>query len=235
MWRSGRATTDREVIRLHPQREKLVALMRSTLNDNEHWDYRAIRPLYVYPTYRKGMHVNSDCSFGCKLLCKWAGVRDDPTGENYTGYGNSSSIATHLRHVEHASDLEPGDIVTSGSDGANGHAAMVLVPGNDPLMWSDGHEGAPNTYRLSADTRRKIFCRLNVGPWKRTKADILRSKTGYWSWLQWSLGEGDWRKYPPFAEKVRPNVPEKISKAWWNRRKKFLAARSEGNKTRFGG
>jgi hypothetical protein len=220
---------------VHPQRQKLEQLMRGTLADSSHWDYRAVRPLFVYPKWERGQHINADCSFGCKLLCRWARILDDPTGGHYDGFGNSTSIAVHLRHLASAGACQVGDIVCSGSDGHSSHAAMVLEPGSDPLMWSHGHEGAPNAYRLSQDSRRKTFCRLNVGTFKLTPVQKLRMQSGYWAWLCWTLGEGDWKKYPPMADKVRPDVPVPISKTWWNRREKFMQARSEANPRRFKG
>ena len=169
---------------MKPVRTELERLMRATLADNaahHDWDYRAIRPLYVYPSWHAGQHVNADCSFGCKLLCHWAGLNDDPCGSNWDGYGNSSSIAAHLHHLDRPEQLLIGDIVTFGTDGANAHAAMVLEPGHDPLLWSHGHQGAPNTYRLSEDGRPHLYCRIPAAAYRRTPDDLLRAKTGYWA------------------------------------------------------
>jgi len=216
-------------------RKQCAHFMRETLNDNAHhhnWIYKAVRPLHVYASFHPGSRIEADCSFGVKLICYWAGVPDDPTGQNYTGFGNSSSIAAHLPHVAHARDLLVGDPVTFGTDGSNEHAAMVLERGSDPLLWSDGHQGAPNTYRLSEDGRPHILCRLHLPHHKPTRNEMLREQTGYWSWLQWTLGEGQWKPFQPYAPGVRPNVPGKIQPDWWRKRKQFVAARKKGNPPR---
>ncbi len=216
-------------------RAELERLMRATLADNaQHhdWTYAAVRPLPVPPSWHKGQHVRADCSFGVKDLCKWAGVKDDPTGSNYDGYGNSSTIAAHLKHLGAPGELLIGDVVTFGSDGSNAHAAMVLERGSDPLLWSHGHQGAPNTYRLSQDGRPHLYCRLNVPAYVPTPNDRLRARTGYWSWVQWRLGEGHWCHKKPMDKTVRPNVPAVVSPLWWKNYALFLAGRKKGNKAK---
>lgn len=210
-------------------RSELVRLMRATLADRTHWTYRAIRPLPIPISWHPGLPVTADCSFGVKLLCQWA-KGPDPTGTP-GGYGNSTSIYLHLPHLGEARLMLPGDIVTFGSGGRS-HAAMVLETGEDPLLWSFGHQGAPNAYRLSDDTRLKTFCRLPVKASPQTPEDKLRAKTGYWSWLAWKQGEGvdTWKPYGKENPKVRPDVPKVIPPNWWVARARFLAARKKGNK-----
>jgi lysozyme len=48
-----------------------------------------------------------------------------------------------------------------------------------------------------------------------TKAQKLRAKTGYWSWLAWQLGDGAWKGYGPANPKVRPHVATRVAHAWW--------------------
>lgn len=212
-------------------RTELVRLMRATISDHAHWTYRPVRPLPVPDTWRPGQHVDSDCSFGVKLLCKWAGA-PDPTGYGYAGYGNSESIHLHLKHLASPAELLPGDIVTVGRGGRE-HAAMVLEPGPDPRLWSDGHQGAPNSYLLSDDKRdEKQYLRLPVRKTPVSAEDKLRAKTGYWAWLAWKQGEGvdTWKPYGPSNKAVRPNVPRVIPPTWWAARVRFLAARKRGDK-----
>lgn len=109
------------------------------------------------------------------------------------------------------------------------HAGMVLEAGADPLLWSDGHQGAPNTYRLSWDHREHQLLRLPVAVYVPTPQDLLRAKTGYWAWMQWKLGEGAWSHYATAQASVRPNVPKTIPAAWWAQRAAFLAARKHPN------
>jgi hypothetical protein len=106
---------------------------------------------------------------------------------------------------------------------------MVYTTGRDPLLWSFGHQGAPNFYLLSQDSREHQLLKLGVPDPKPTPQDVLRAKTGYWSWVSWFLGEGEWRKYGHLNPTVRPNVPKKISQDWWNRLAAFEAARHKGN------
>lgn len=58
-----------------------------------------------------------------------------------------------------------------------------------------------------------------------TAADLLRAKTGYWSWLAWYLGAKPWHKYGPRNPRVRPHVPAKVPAAWWIRERAFVRAR----------
>lgn len=208
-------------------RDKLATLMKETIADRVHWTYDAVRPLRVLDRWYKGEHVEADCSFGVKLLCKWAGV-PDPTGRGYDEYGNSQSLWAHLQHLDGPGSLLVGDIVTFGVDGDE-HAAMVLERGSDPLLWSFGHQGAPNTYRLSYDRRPKQYLRNPVPHYVPTKEDVLRKRTGWFAWMAWHEGEGDWRPYGKRNKKVRPHVARVIPLSWWRRRAKFLFRRKKGD------
>lgn len=140
------------------KRELLRAYMVATAGNAYGWNYREVRPLTLPPKLAHG--VNADCSFGVKILCDWAGV-PDPTGSHFDGWGNSVSIFHHLPHIPKA-QAKTGDIIVFGPDGA-WHATMILEPGPDPLMWSHGHQGAPNLYRLSQDTRTPLtICRIDA-------------------------------------------------------------------------
>ncbi len=196
---------------LDPIRAKLRVLMEQTLLDErEHltWTYHEVRPLSVPASWRPGQKVYADCSKGVQFLCKWAGA-PDPMNMGYGVYGN----------------------LTSGPNGDE-HAAMVLEPGADPLLWSDGHQGAPNSYRLSYDRREHQFLRLILPVHVPTAAEKLRAMKGYWSWLQWKLGEGDWHGYQQADNTVRPNVPRVIPPAWWRRYAAFLLNRKKGNQAK---
>jgi hypothetical protein len=213
-------------------RTSLVAYMRATLADeNQHgtWSYAAVRPLYVPHVWTPGQRVRSDCSKGVQYVCRWAGA-PDPMGNGYGPYGNSQTICMHLHHLDHPSELQAGDPVTFGRWGEE-HAAIVLEPGRDPLLWSDGHQGAPNTYRLSWDSRTHQLRKLMPDDPKAppTAADKLRARTDWFSWVAWKLGEGAWQHYGPANKIVRPNVPTVISTQWWARYVLFIAARNKAN------
>jgi hypothetical protein len=209
---------------LQPARQRLHDLMQATLADHGHWRYRAVRPQTIPASWKPGQHVDADCSDGCRMLCRWAGVQDDPAGNHYGPFGNSSSIWAHLPHLRSPGELEVGDIVLFGVNGSE-HAAMVMESGSDPLLWSHGHQGAPNTYRLSYDRRVKTYCRIAVKDTPPTPQDKLRAETGFYAWVAWKLGEGPWLHYGAANPTVRPNVPKVIPPLWWKRWVAFIAAR----------
>lgn len=211
-------------------RGDLVTLMKQTVED-EHarhlWTYNDSRPRSVPPSWKPGQKVTGDCSKGVQYLCRWARA-PDPMGNGFATWGNSASIATHLRHASDPSLLKVGDCVTFGP-GGNQHAAMVYQAGADPMLWSFGHQGAPNFYRLSSDGREHQLLKLGVPDPKPTPRERLRSRTGYWAWVSWFVGEGEWKKYGHLNPTVRPNVPQKISPGWWAQLAAFEAARHKGN------
>lgn len=212
-------------------RAKLHSLMQETLADEaarHDWTYHAVRPCVVPASWHAGLRVSGDCSKGVQFLCKWAGAALDPMGMHYGDWGNSETLCVHLQHLGSARDLLVGDIVTFGVRGSE-HATMVMERGDNPLLWSFGHQGAPNTYRLSQDGRVHQFLRNPVPVYVPTAADKLRAKTGYFSWVAWKLGEGDWHTYTPANPHVRPNVPKVISPVWWKRYAQFLANRHNGD------
>jgi GH24 family phage-related lysozyme (muramidase) len=140
------------------KRDLRHAYMTATAGNPYGWNYREVRPLGIPAKLAHG--INADCSFGVKILCDWAGV-PDPTGSNYDGYGNSVSMFHHLPHVTKA-QAKTGDILVFGPNG-EWHATMILEPGADPLLWSHGHQGAPNLYRLSQDKRTPwTICQIAV-------------------------------------------------------------------------
>jgi hypothetical protein len=139
----------------HPPsvRELLHAYMAATAGNPYGWTYNEVRPLAL-PAAVLAHGVKADCSFGIKVICKWAGA-PDPTGEHYDEYGNSVSMYQHLPHITLA-QAQVGDIIVFGPNG-QWHATMIFKPDpNNPMLWSHGHQGAPNLYPLSADTRRPI-------------------------------------------------------------------------------
>lgn len=75
---------------------------------------------------------------------------------------------------------------------------------------------------------RTIFIRV-PGQVEVDIADELRKRTGFYSWVAWRLGEGDWKRYGPMNSKVRPAVPGNIvlrRPTWFPRLASFLAARN---------
>jgi hypothetical protein len=211
-------------------RSKLHAIMVATLADekaHKDWVYREVRPMPVPATWHAGQAVHGDCSKGVQYLCKWVNA-PDPMQNNFGPYGNSQTLWSRLQHLDHPIDLKVGDIVTFGFDG-NQHATMVMETGANPLLWSFGHQGAPDSYRLSDDTRQAQFLRNPVPVYVPTPQERLRAKTGWFSWVAWKLGEGDWKYYVKNDPRVRPNVPRLIPPSWWKRYALFLKNRNKGN------
>lgn len=217
----------------HDLRTALHDVMHETLADEArhfNWTYAPVRPESVptlHRAYTDGLRIRADCSKGCEFLDWWAGS-PSCMGTGFTPYGNSQTICFHLHHLNSAADLWVGDIITFGPWG-NEHAARVLERGNDPLLWSHGHQGAPNTYRLSYDARQRQFLRAQIAATPATPQDYLRAMTGWFSWMAWYQGEGPWRHYGKANKTVRPNVPKLIPRSWWLARVKFLANRKNGD------
>lgn len=210
-------------------RQRLLDLMGETVADQARarcWFYHDVRPMPVPSGWTPGRRVTGDCSKGVQFLCYWAKA-PDPMKNGYSVWGNSQTIWAALPATDR-NHLEVGDLVVFGPDGKD-HAAMVYRPGADPMLWSFGHQGAPNFYPLSADRRQSAFRKLMIDPLVGPDDAHLRALTGFWSWLSWVLGEGDWKGYGDANPAVRPNVPRKISKDWLSRRDKFVAARHTGN------
>lgn len=208
-------------------RAEMERVMRATLADQaarHDWYYRAVRPMPVPPSWTPGQVVYGDCSKGCQFVARWANA-PDPMENNWASLGNSQTIWMRLDHVDHPRELEVGDPITFGRDG-NEHAALVLEAGEDPLLWSFGHQGAPNSYRLSWDRRQQQYCKLPVKPYVPTPGDKLRAKTGFYSWAAWRLGEGPWRHSGPANQNFRPSVPRVIPPGWWARYGRFLKNRA---------
>jgi hypothetical protein len=214
---------------LPPARQRLRDLMTATVADevkSRTWTYHAVRPMPVPETWKPGQHVTGDCSKGVQFLCRWA-IAPDPMRNNFGVYGNSSTIWAVLPRIDKA-EVEVGDLVLFGPNG-NDHAAMVYQADTDPMLWSFGHQGAPNFYRLSADTREKAFRKLMLDPLPGPDAK-LKAETGYWAWLAWRLGEADWHGRGPKNPSVRPNVPAVIPATWWRDLARFLANRNKADR-----
>ncbi len=213
-------------------RALLAKTMKATLAAeaaHHNWTYAEVRPLPMPPRkLSPAAAVLADCSKGVQYICWWTPGAPDPMGNGWSEYGNSQTIWSALHHLDTVEQLEIGDVVTFGVDG-DAHAAMVLEAGPDPLLWSHGHQGAPDTYRLTADTRPHQFLKLPLADPPPTAAELLHAKTGFYSWVAWKLGEGPWAPYGSSNPAVRPLVNRTISQDWWRRFNAFVDARKNGN------
>lgn len=143
------------------QRQHLAALMRWTAANQQHIHYSQARPMsaihlleqHVVDMFKAGQAITMDCSSGVTQLCKWAGLAD-PNGRAYDGYGFTGTLLDNqaLKHYTDPSKANVGALVVFGPNSGE-HAAMVLEPGKDPLLWSHGGEGGPVLVRLSAEQK----------------------------------------------------------------------------------
>lgn len=214
-------------------RASMKTRMTQTVNDNTNWTYRAVRPLSVPLTWKKGQHVVSDCSKGAQYLACWAGA-PDPMRNDYGPYGNSTTIWLNLPHISLA-QAQTGDPVVFGPDK---HVTVIYEVGKTPATtkcWNMGTQGQPvfRTLQYEIDGHRRIpwqVCQLMPTP-RPTPADKLQKETGFYAWVAWRLGEGHWRKYGSSNPKVRPAVPRLIPPRWWRDYLSFLRARDKGNES----
>lgn len=210
-------------------RQTLFDLMSQTVADEKAhnpWVYVDARPTPVPSAWKPGQRVVGDCSKGCQFLARWAGA-PDPMRNGWANWGNSQTMWSVLQPCTQA-ELEVGDFAIFGPDGS-AHAAMVYETGPDPMLWSFGRQGAPGFYRLSQDGREVAFRKLMRDPPVQPAVAALRAQTGFFAWVAWRLGEGDWHSCGPHNGSVRPAVPRVIPPDWWRRYTRFLVNRKKGN------
>jgi len=224
-------------------RTMIVKLFAKTVADQArygNWRYVAVRPQQIVATYLPAGRtvVEADCSDGGRIICRLAGLPDDPAGNSYADYGNSSSIWAHLTHIPWG-EAQPGDPVTFGKWTGEDHVTWLWAKHGPGLLdwdvWNHGEQGQPVRGTLAGEVAGHpgtvaTLCQLNVPPAPPpTAADLLRAETGFYAWTAWRISEGPWRGYPLADKAVRPAVPRVISAAWWVRYGKFLAARKKPN------
>lgn len=65
----------------------------------------------------------------------------------------------------------------------------------------------------------KEFCKM-------VKAAYFKEPLGYWDWLAWTLGEGDYKTCGKRNPRCRPEgLPKRVPASWWARRLVFLTNR----------
>ena len=125
-------------------RQRIVAAARWGIANEPRIHYGEARP---FPLARP-LPLTTDCS-GFVTLCYFLAGAPDPTGLGYSGAGWTGTM---LRHLAPAPRLRAGDIVVWGAYPGR-HCALVLEPGDDPLMCSHGQEHGPLPIRYSAECR----------------------------------------------------------------------------------
>jgi glycoside hydrolase-like protein len=99
----------------------------------------------------------------------------------------------------------------------------LVHPSAHILQWKNGVKIGG----LSCDLDKSLKADYGVIFPGREPAPYLREQTGYWSWVQWRLGEEKWFGWGYANPFVRPNVPKLIVPLWWARLRLFLAAREK--------
>jgi hypothetical protein len=109
-----------------------------------------------------GGHIMFDCSQAVTQVCRWAGL-SDPNGLAYKYPGYTGTLLKYLRHYSDPADAMIGALVVYGPSTGE-HVSMVYEPGDDPLLWSHGFDGAPQLIRLSRQRRKHrppvTFCSI---------------------------------------------------------------------------
>jgi cell wall-associated NlpC family hydrolase len=125
-------------------RAKIVAAARWGIANEPRIHYGEVRP---FPLART-LPLTTDCS-GFVTLCYFLGGAPDPNGLGYSGQGYTGTL---LRHLQRTEQPQPADLVVFGAYPGH-HVALVLEPGEDPLLCSHGAERGPVAIRFSEESK----------------------------------------------------------------------------------
>jgi cell wall-associated NlpC family hydrolase len=117
-------------------RDEIVAAARWGIRNEPRIHYGEVRPM---PLTRR-LPLTTDCS-GFVTLCYYLGGADDPNRLDYDGHGWTGTLLRGMTHVP-ADAVDAGDLVVFGRYPGR-HVALVLEPGEDPLLCSHGQERGP--------------------------------------------------------------------------------------------
>ena len=132
-------------------RRQLVKWARILVDEEaKHHDliYVEVRPFALPPRFRFIYRIrryfwHGDCSSAIILLYWLAGGRD-PSGNNFSGAGNTTSFLQHGKEIA-LNQVLAGDVIVY----ADVHAVLVVEAGPDPLCFSHGEPGDPHLVRNS--------------------------------------------------------------------------------------
>jgi len=124
--------------------QRIVAAARWGIANEPRIHYGEARP---FPLARR-LPLTTDCS-GFATLCYFLAGAPDPNGLGYSGEGWTGTLLRHLARTELP---RAGDLVVWGAYPGH-HCAVVLEPGEDPLLCSHGRERGPLAIRFSAECR----------------------------------------------------------------------------------
>ena len=123
-------------------RQKIVAAARWGIENEPLIHYGEIRPIPL----GRVLPLRTDCS-GFVTVCYFLAGAPDPNGRNYDGSGFSGTMLGALPQSRRA-DAKRGDLVVWGAYPGR-HVAVVLEPGDDPVLCSHGSERGPVAIRYS--------------------------------------------------------------------------------------
>ena len=127
-------------------RGRIVAAARWGIRNEPRIHYAEDRP---FPLTRE-LPLATDCS-GFATLCYFLAGAPDPNGNGYDGRGYTGTLMEWMENVDRRAVLA-GDIVVWGPYPGH-HCAVVLEPGDDPLLCSHGQERGPIEIRFSTESR----------------------------------------------------------------------------------
>jgi cell wall-associated NlpC family hydrolase len=127
-------------------RGRIVAAARWGIGNESRIHYGEIRPI---PLERR-LPLTTDCS-GFVTLCYFLAGAPDPNGLGYDGRGWTGTLMERMENVD-AGAVERGDVVVFGEYPGR-HCALVLAPGDDPLLCSHGQERGPVAIRFTDECR----------------------------------------------------------------------------------
>ena len=130
-------------------REKIVANARWGIANEPQIHYEQTRPIDGHQHPSK-LPLRTDCSGFVTLCYEWAGA-GDPNGLAFSGLGYTGTLLTGCRRIP-KSAVQAGDLVIWGPSPGH-HVALVLEPGDDPLLASHGQEKGPIAIRFSVETK----------------------------------------------------------------------------------
>ena len=127
-------------------RRRIVAAARWGIRNEARIHYAQIRPM---PLGRR-LPLTTDCS-GFVTLCYFLAGAPDPNGCGYDGRGWTGTLLERMENIDPGAVLA-GDLVVWGEYPGH-HCAVVLKPGNDPVLCSHGQERGPLEISFSTESR----------------------------------------------------------------------------------
>jgi len=126
-------------------RQKIVAAARWGIENEPLIHYGEVRPIPL----GRVLPLRTDCS-GFVTVCYFLAGAPDPNGRNYDGSGFTGTMLGALPRIRR-DDAKRGDLVVWGAYPGR-HVAIVLEPGDDPLLCSHGSERGPLAIRFSDES-----------------------------------------------------------------------------------